>query len=312
MEFVWNTRSLSHRLSHRLCQADISEREAQNIFAESKEPWSAEELMDRHELCYDVQTIFRDCYRCGSRSDLVYEPHFVLDLALPTCCRQIYHEAHSLTYSANIWSFTIPLNYKALRVGTSSALVGALSFSLHRLHLDIMVDGWWVENSWNYSFRYISRAFRCLRHFYVDIDQRPHDTSTLMSWYFQKPADCTFLKGLLVLRNLKLRSVTVTVADNHILHCIKGNVRNEDPRQYRWSLVQKQEWAAYVTRLLLRQEDCKEQRARLDHEASDTYALNYYHMDTMARSSRRAQRFSKVAIGNLSFGGNRKGSPSGT
>ena len=222
--------------------------------------------MNRHKLCYVVQTIFQDCYH---RSDLVYEPHFVLDLALPTCCRQIYQEAHSLTYSANTFSFNLPLNYMAFPVGTSSALVRALSFSLHRLHLDIMVEAWMAENCWNYSFRYIVRDFRCLRHFHVDIDQRPHDTRTLMSWYFQNPADCTFLKGLLVLRNLKLRSVTVTVADDQILHLIRRNARNEDPRPYRWSLVQKQEWAAYVTRLLLRQEDCKEQRARLDHEASD-------------------------------------------
>ena len=125
MEFDWKTNSLSHRL----CQEKISEREAQDIFAKSKEPWSAEELLERHELCYNVKTIFRDCSSCAIQSDHVYEPHFGLDLALPICCRQIYHDAHSLTYSANTWSFTSPLNYQAFGVDTSSALVRVQSFS---------------------------------------------------------------------------------------------------------------------------------------------------------------------------------------
>ena len=123
------------------------------------------------------------------------------------------------------------------------------------MHLDIMVDSLVEEIHWNWSFYYIAGHFRSLRYLHIDIEQRPHDIYTLMKWHFQNPADSTFLKDLPVLRVLKLRSVTVTVADYHILHSAEVKLGTEDERQYRWSLVQKQEWAAYMTRVLLRQEE---------------------------------------------------------
>ena len=225
------------RLSHRLCQTRSSEREAQEIFAKSKESWSAVELMNRHEPCYDVRTIFRGCSDCTSQSDHVYEPHFALDLVLPTCCRQIYHDAHSLIYSANTWSFTVPLQHRALCVpDTFSALVRVETF-LHRLH--IMVYDRIDEIGWDDSFRYIAGAFRSLRYFHIDIEQRPVDIHTLKKWHFQIPADCTFLKDLPVLRDLKLRAVTVTVADGHILHSAEEKPWAEDEMQYRWLMAKK-------------------------------------------------------------------------
>ena len=254
-------------LSHRLCQADISEVEAHNILATSDDPWSQVKLMARHEICYDRNRISQGCYCC--------DPHFGLDLALPTCCRQIYHDSHSLVYSANTWSFTLPLKYHAFSVDRNSALVRAQSFSLHRLHLDIMVDHWNEEKFWNHSFRYIAREFRCLRCFHLDVEQHPLDIDTLMRWHFQTPADCTFLKDLPLLRDLKLRTVRVTVSDDHLMRLVDRKRLTEPASQYRWSLVQQQEWAAYVTRVLLRQEDwensilSKEEEARLK-SASDT------------------------------------------
>ena len=134
-----------------------------------------------------------------------------------------------------------------------SALVRVETF-IRRLHLDIVVDVEIEEKGWNHSFCYIAGACKSLRHFHVDIEQRPFDIQTLKEWHFQDPADCTFLKDLPVLRVLKLRSVTVTVADYHILHSAEVKLWTEDERQYRWSLVQKQEWAAYMTRVLLHQE----------------------------------------------------------
>lgn len=58
-------------LSLRPCQARISEREAQDVFASSKEPWSAVELMDRNGPCYDVRTILGDYCDCISQVDHV-------------------------------------------------------------------------------------------------------------------------------------------------------------------------------------------------------------------------------------------------
>ena len=243
------------RLSHRLCQAELSEREAQDIFAKSKEPWSASELMNRHELCYDLKTIFRGCYDCATESDHVYEPHLGLDLVLLTCCRTIYHDAHSLIYSTNTFSFTFPLRYRNVWDHDPFPDLVRMDAFLHRLHLDIIVDYEGEEREWNHSFRYIAGAFRSLRYFHVDIEQRPFDTNTLKKWRFKKPADCTFLKDLPVLRVLKLKTVMITVADDHFLHSGGEELLAEDQGQYRWSMAQKQEWAAYMTRVLLRQED---------------------------------------------------------
>ena len=268
----------TNRLSHRLCQADISEEEAHDIFATSGDPWSEVELMARHELCYNVNRTSRGCNCCNRQRDHVYEHRFGLDLALPTCCRQIYHDSHSLVYSANTWSFTLPPKYHAFPVDRMSALIRAQSFSLHRLHLDIMVDDWNEEKFWNHSFRYIAREFGSLRYFHLVIEQCPLDIDTLMRWHFQNPVDCTFLKDLPVLRDLKLRTVRVTVSDKYLMDFVEGKPLTELASRYRWSLLQRQKWAAHVTRVLLRQEDwehpilSKEQEARLEESASDTYS----------------------------------------
>ena len=243
------------RLSHRLCQAEHSEREAQEIFAKSKELWSASEFMNRHELCYNLKMIFRGFYDRAIESGHVYEPHFGLDLALLTCCRKFYHDAHSLIYSTNTFSFTFPLRYRNVWVHDTFPDTVRMDTFIHRLHLDIIVDYEVVERDWNHSFRYIAGAFRSLRYFHVDIEQRPIDIHTLRKWHFKKPADCTLLKDLSALRVLKLRTLTVTVADDHVLHSVGEELLAEDQGQYRWSMAQKQEWAAYMTRVLLRQED---------------------------------------------------------
>ena len=135
-----------------------------------------------------------------------------------------------------------------------SAFTRMEPFFLHRLHLDIMVYGFVEEMLWNFSFRHIARYFRSLRYLHIGIEQRPSDIRFLVQWHFQNPAHCTFLKDLPVLRNLKLRTATVTVADDHFLHSL-GKLWTEDGGQYRWSMAQKQEWAAYVTRILLHQEE---------------------------------------------------------
>ena len=245
------------RHSYRLCQANNSEREAQNIFAKSEGIWSAVELMDRHELCYDVKSIYQDCECFARQNDHVYEPHLGLDVALPTCCRQIYQDVHSLIYSASTWSFRLPPAYHALRVNKDSVSRRAQFFFVHRLHLDILVDDRIDEIKWNSSFGHIAAAFKSLRYFYADIESRSMEIHTLKKWHFQNPADCTFLQDLSALRVLKLRAVAITVADDHILHCITSKSYKNKVRQYRWSMAQKQAWAAYIMRVLLRQKEPK-------------------------------------------------------
>ena len=242
--------SENYQFSDRFCQANTSEREAYESFANSKDPWSAVELMNRHERCYDEETISRGCSGCATQSDHVHEPQFGLSLALPTSCRQIYHEAQPLSHLANTVSFTTPVHNWHWSIADRP-----LADFLHSMHLDIMVNTVIEERSWNYSFQYIAEHFKSLSDFHIDIEQCPQYPDILERWHFQNPADCSFINDLRVLRDLQLRIVTVTVADGQIPYWEKENLWTEDETKYRWSMAQKQEWAAYMTRVLLREEE---------------------------------------------------------
>ena len=64
-----------------------------------------------------------------------------------------------------------------------------------------------------------------------------------------------FLERCTEPERLEIEVVTVTITDDQFLHIGAMNFTAKVEMQYRWTVRQKQEWAAYVMRVLLRQED---------------------------------------------------------
>ena len=240
-------RSLEGDLSHHLCQATVSEKEAYEIFAASTEPWLVADICDRHNACYDVRAMYRDCPYCQDQLSPATESQTGLSLVLLRCCRQIYREARLIVFSANTLSFTsLP---GALNFWISDAKA---KFAIRRVHLDLMLHYDYEDMSWVFSA--IAEDFKSLQHLSISIEQRPFEDSDLKQWQFEEPVESSSLRGLRKLRDLKLRTVTITVSDPHILHSGRKDFTAEDGRQYRWTMAQKQQWAEYMRRVLLRQE----------------------------------------------------------
>ena len=245
-----------NKFFHRLCQAKISEKEAYETFAASKGLWFSEDIRDRHHACYDVSMFQHDCFRCPGHSDPPAEPYAVLSLALLRCCRQTYREARSITFSANTWSFTCPWDFQFFCLCGMDARVSFMKrLAIRRLHLDLSISRKAAEKGWNVAFDAIAKNLKCLQQVYIDIEQLPFAIEYLKEWQFQEPAESSFLGRLRRLRDLRLRTVTVTISDYHILHSGMMNLTAEDGREYRWTMAQKQKWAGHIRRCLLRQEE---------------------------------------------------------
>ena len=242
------------KFAYHLCQAHISERRAQEIFTISNEPWFSEETSDRHNACYNVTMIQEISFQCPVQSDVTSEIHAGLNLALLRCCRQIYQEARLTTFSANTWSFSRASDLEMVfDHGLNLRFLAETNFPIRRLHLDVIIRFKNDEEYWNQAFRKIVEHLKILQHFYVNIDHQPWDDATLKLLKFKKPARNLFMKDLLKLKTLPLKTVTVTVCDYHILH--SGPTTTKRVMEVRWTMAQKQEWAGYVRRVLLRQED---------------------------------------------------------
>lgn len=208
--------------------------------------------MDRHHLCHDE--VFRHCRRCYSHSDHPMNgPRSRLDLALTSCCRQIHQETCPVILSANTWSFTDTptLWFFCLYPG----LIFKNTFWIRRLHLQIQISDDFDEPPWNKAFDDIALTLKSLQYLYIHIDLQPYGKSARKKWRFKEPPQTTLLERLLKLRGLRLKIATVIVSDDHFGHVGINELTPERERHYRWTIKQKQEWAKYVMRVLLRQQD---------------------------------------------------------
>ena len=240
------------RFSHRLCRARFSEKQAHGHFFASKEPWSSVDIRNRHLACYGSRSTELFCFECDNLSDQTTQPHVRLNLTLLRCCRQIYQDALPTIFSANTISFVCPTVCHFQFYCFSRPISGLpleIGFLIRRLHLGIMVCTKLEEQRWIKSLERVTRDFKSLQYLYIDIEQHPYEIGCLEEWCFEDPAKSSFLGGLRMLRDLKLRAVTVTISDCPVSPTREGSVFN------RWTMMQKQVWAAYVMRLLLRQED---------------------------------------------------------
>ncbi len=229
----------------RLCRAKISEKEAHKRFVASKVSTCSPDPVYRHNDCWGPP-----CRSLYAR----------LNLALLSCCRQIYLEAHPIFISANTWSITMSWVFKMFYLESQipPLLCEGLKLKtdlIRSLHISITISTESDETCWNESFELIAQHLISLQHLYLDIDQRPDPGPLLKKWRFEKPAESPFLEGLRRLGDPKLRTVTVNVSDSGIFYWLPQIWMGEDVNQFRWTLMQKQEWAGYITRVLLGQEE---------------------------------------------------------
>lgn len=236
------------KFSHHLCQAEISEKNAQDLFNASKEPWFAKRIEDRHAACCEQNISDKEC---SSYEDSVIPEnrnYALLDIALLRCCRQIYLEAYRILVSTSTFSFTNATTLLLFFLSSEPQVAAELHSAVRSLHLSMKTHAGEDESYWKRLCDIVIKYLGALQRVYIDIEQRP-------IWFalrgYEEPAKSPLLNTLVVLRDLPLSTVTVTVSDAHILD-FKNDETN---RENRWTMTQKQEWAEYVRRALLRQEE---------------------------------------------------------
>ena len=108
------------------------------------------------------------------------------------------------------------------------------------------------------AFGGIAQDLQFLKYVYLEIEMNPYEDHDLKEWHSSKPSQNSFLYDLRKLANLELKDVTITLSDSRLLNSDRENHGSpEELKQNQWTMAQKQEWAAYFTRVLLRQEYSK-------------------------------------------------------
>lgn len=166
-----------------------------------------------------------------------------LPVAVPATCRQIYHDAKNVLYSANCFSFRHPK-----LVGSFIRRLDCVSnrsLAVRSVHLFVLIRDRNQERKWDNSLHALAENLKNLRHIYIEVAEY------LWNGYnYHHPRHSPaygkrgFLRGLLELKNLPLKTVELVVGDNM-------NVRETLDKRYVWTNAQKQDWAQSMKSAIL-------------------------------------------------------------
>lgn len=153
-------------------------------------------------------------------------------------CRQLYHEAKNVLYSANDFmllsdSRLLGLFIRRLDDGSHRSL------AVRSLHLGLVVSNINEERKWDNAFRTLAESLKNLRHISIYIFEVIWDAS---GYYYSRnrrhsPAHGKrpFLRSLLELKELPLKTFELGVMESH--GATAGDTK------YVWTTAQKREWA---------------------------------------------------------------------
>lgn len=178
--------------------------------------------------CYEVTSdkVGTRCFgRCAARAK-------GLPVASLGACRQIYHEAKDVLYSAG--DFT--LDYPQLARGFIRRLddVNNCVLAMRSVHLQVFVYDRNSEREWDNIFRVLAESWKNLRHIHIYVDE--HIWNGDYSYFSRRkiPAQGKkpFLQGLLEFKVLPLTMFELVVSEHN-------SGRMADP--YMWTNAQKRE-----------------------------------------------------------------------
>ena len=238
------------RLSHHLCDIDLSEEEAQKKFDASKEPWYATETVDRHRSCFTDTT-----HRLN--------PYSKVDIRLLLCCRQMHLESKLIPYYANTFSFG-----SADSLSNFCRLIPKRYSSVIRnLHVRMIARGnrFFIAQNWYKAFDSVTTSLGSLQRFHITMELFPDGRYPFPG--LQGPAVESLLSDILQVGKLDLKVATIVLSDSHFTQAWSRFDIGERETDERWTLAQKQEWSRYLRKALLHYEDRDIDLAQVKQEA---------------------------------------------
>ena len=228
------------KFDHNKCLSTKKEEEAQKSFDASTSPWFDEVSVDRHDEC--APNFLGDIPGPISRMS-------ALDLRFLRTCRQIYDEAKSFCYTANIFSFEsrIVFGHFVNMVNWASSLRSI------RLLNRSGTNGREHPN-WR-TLQNVSKKLTGLQTFIFDWEQSPSYDSRK---YNQRAEEATQLtKQLLCFAGVALKSVVVVISDAEFDYITSPDAtqfsQDDDESQQlnRWTMKQKQEYSQFLRHAMI-------------------------------------------------------------
>ena len=159
-------------------------------------------------------------------------------------CRQLYHEAKNVLYSANRLSLSDPklVNTFIRRLDN----LNHRSLAMRSVYLVVYVHNKNREREWDNTFRVLAESFKNLRHIRIMVEQRIWNGYQDYSHRRRSPAqgNMPFLQGLLELKKLPLKTVDLVVTKDMRYGSLRGDA-------YNWTDAQKREWERHMEGAIL-------------------------------------------------------------
>lgn len=221
------------------------ELQAQRWFDSRAEPcddWGVfrSKATDRHGNCFDIYT----------KAFSPPLPHHTKKMALGllSVSRQLWHEAKSIVFSANAYSFCCLHIFTKFVCQVWDDKLGH-TCTLRSVHLDMTIDHSCQEQGWNSTIQLMARKIPALNELYISINQantRVRRGETRMA---KNPAkkETPFLTALMELKEIPLKTLTLIILDSR--HTARFSRKEWE---YSWSHEERREWANGMRRAIMR------------------------------------------------------------
>lgn len=158
-----------------------------------------------------------------------------LHVASLVTCRQMYHEARSVLYSANTFIISSPRLVNSFIRRLNDTSYDRLAVRSIRLHIYVHVRN--DEREWDNTFRFLTENLKNLRYISIDVDLCPYEYfSPMTRQHSPTYAKRLFLRDLVEFKKLPLKKVELVLEGSDI----PVDRARED--KYIWTNARKQEW----------------------------------------------------------------------
>ena len=171
-------------------------------------------------------------------------PNVELPVAFLKTCRQAYHEARNVIYTANMFKIRDP------RLGRSFLQrISDYSLTLRSVHLNIHVSKRNDEREWDNTFHELAGNFKTVQNLYIHVREDLWDDFIHYKTLRHSPAvgKRPFLRGLLELKKLPLKTFEISVDEGFP----RRNYNSWPANDYSWTPDQKRAWARSIKSAIL-------------------------------------------------------------
>ena len=200
----------------------------------------------RHQNLHHERIRLGTCLRAHCDNPYYYLPEVMLPVPFLRTCRQMYHEARNVFYTANVFRIGDPK-----LGGLFLQRISDYGLALRSVHLNICVAKRNDERQWDNTLHELAENIKTVQHLYIDVKGHlwnghgePNSLRTNPS-LGKRP----FLKGLLALKKLPLKTFEICVDAGHprFHHLVL-------PGDYTWTPEQMQAWAQSIQSAVLGKE----------------------------------------------------------